>query len=66
MGHGEKEKTTLNAFKSSKVSVQDFPGGPVVKNPPCNARDAGSVPGWGTKMPHALPQLAPDVAKYIK
>ena len=24
-----------------------FPGGSVVKNPPANARDAGSIPGWG-------------------
>ena len=31
----------------------DFPGGPVVKNPPCNAGDAGSIPGQGTKIPHA-------------
>ena len=22
-----------------------FPGGPVVKNPPCNAGDIGSIPG---------------------
>ena len=25
----------------------NFPGGSVVKNPPANAGDAGSVPGWG-------------------
>ena len=25
-----------------------FPGGSVVKNPPANVGDAGSVPGWGT------------------
>ena len=31
----------------------DFPGGPVVKNPPCHAGDAGSIPGQGTKIPHA-------------
>ena len=24
-----------------------FPGGSVVKNPPANARDADSIPGWG-------------------
>ena len=24
-----------------------FPGGPVVKNPPANAKDVGSVPGLG-------------------
>ena len=36
----------------------DFPGGPVVKNPPSNAEDAGSIPGRGTKMPHATGQLS--------
>ena len=25
----------------------DLPGGPVVKNPPANAGDAGSIPGFG-------------------
>ena len=25
----------------------DLPGGPVVKNPPANAGDAGSIPGLG-------------------
>ena len=24
---------------------QDFPSGPVVKNPPCNAGDVGSISG---------------------
>ena len=37
----------------------DFPGDPVVKNPPSSARDMGSIPGWGTKIPHALGQLSP-------
>ena len=31
----------------------DFPGGPVVKNMPANAGDMNSVPGLGTKIPHA-------------
>ena len=39
--------------------MRDFPGGPVVKNPPSNAGDVGSVPGWGTKNPHAWGQLSP-------
>ena len=38
---------------------RDFPGGPVVKNPPSNAGDVGSIPGRGTKIPHALGQLSP-------
>ena len=30
----------------------DFPGGPVVKNLPANARDTGSIPGPGSlRMP---------------
>ena len=37
----------------------DFPGGPVVKTPPSNAGDAGSIPGRGTKIPHAAGQLSP-------
>ena len=27
--------------------IKGFPGGPVVKNPPANAGDSGSIPGWG-------------------
>ena len=36
----------------------DFLGGPVVKNPPCNAGDMGSIPGYGTKIPYAMEQLS--------
>ena len=36
----------------------DFPGGPVVKNPPSNAGDVGLIPGRGTKIPHAAGQLS--------
>ena len=41
-----------------KMSPRDFPGGPVVKNPPYNAGNAGSIPGQGTKIPHAAGQLS--------
>ena len=34
-----------------KLLYRDFPGGLVVKNPPSNAADEGSIPGQGTKMP---------------
>ena len=37
----------------------DFLGGPVVKNLPCNAEDTGSIPGWGTKIPHAVEHVLP-------
>ena len=31
----------------SKILQRDFPGGPVVKNPPANTEDTGSIPGPG-------------------
>ena len=34
-----------------RVRRGDFSGGPVVKNPPFEAEDMGSVSGWGTKIP---------------
>ena len=32
----------------------DFPGSLVVKTPSSNAGGAGSIPGWGTKVPCAM------------
>ena len=40
----------------------DFPAGSVVKNLPCNAVNAGSIPGQGTMIPHAAGQLSPLAA----
>ena len=42
---------------SIKNQGQDFSGGPVVKNPPANAQDTGSIPGPG-KSPQAAEQLS--------
>ena len=45
-------KSRSQAFVRSYVQNKfswDFPGGPVVKNPPSNALDMGSIPGMGTK-----------------
>ena len=42
-----------------KSQEGDFPGGPVVKTPPSNAGDSGSIPGQGTKIPQATQQLSP-------
>ena len=39
---------------NKKTILRDFRGGPVVKNLPSNARDAESIPDWGTKIPHAM------------
>ena len=33
-------------------------GSVVVKNLPCDAKDMGSIPGQGTKIPHATEQLS--------
>ena len=41
----------------------DFPGDPVVKNPPCNARDTSLIPGVGTNTPHASEQLNPTTTE---
>ena len=34
----------------------------MVKNPPSNAGDMGSIPGWGARIPHAAGQLSPRAA----
>ena len=34
-----------------EAKLEDFPGGPVVKNPPANAGDMGSIPGLGSRAP---------------
>ena len=39
-----------------------FPGGPIVKNLPCNAGDTDLIPGWGTKSTHATEQLSSHTA----
>ena len=42
--------------------LRDFPGGPVIKNLPLNAGDVASIPGWGTKIPHAV--RCSQISKY--
>ena len=32
---------------NQRQAAEDFPGGSVVKNPPANAGDMGSIPGPG-------------------
>ena len=47
-------------FKSARAKTKqnrNFPGGPVVKNPPGNIGDTGSI--WPGKLPHATEQLSP-------
>ena len=42
----------------------DLPGGPVVKNLPPKAGDAGSIPDQGTKIPHATRTTKPTCPNY--
>ena len=39
-----------------ECQCRDVPGGPVVKNPPSDERNMGSIPGQG--IPHAVGQLS--------
>ena len=47
---------------ATKQKMRDIPAGSVVKNPPSNAEDTGSIPGRETKIPHAMGQLSPCTA----
>ena len=59
----ERMKYNINTgFYLKITNNQDFRGGPVVKNPPSNTGEAGSIPGWGTKVQHAMGQLSPRAA----
>ena len=41
-----------------ETAHRDFPCGLVVKNVPFRAGDGGSIPGRGTKIPHATGRLS--------
>ena len=43
------------------VSLPPELPGLVVKNLPCSTGDAGSIPGWQTKIPRAMGQLSPHI-----
>ena len=49
----------MSILSISKIMNMDFPGCPVVKNPPCNAEDEGLIPCQGTKIPQAIEQPSP-------
>ena len=46
--------------------MRDFPGGPVIKNLSSNARVTGSIPGWRTKITHAVGQLSSHICTKTK
>ena len=43
----QQSETEPQQQKSAKKLTGDFPGGTVVKKPPANAGDTGSIPGPG-------------------
>ena len=48
--------------KPIEKESQDFPGGAVVKNPPANAGDTGSIPGPGrSHMPWSKEARVPQL-----
>ena len=49
----------ISNFWSKRHNPRNFPGSPVVKNPPGNAEDVGSIPGWGTKISYTGEQQKP-------
>ena len=51
---GKEGHSNLCLTVDSRISSRDFPGGPVVKTRGSTAGGAGSISGWGTKIPHAL------------
>ena len=54
-------KALSDFFKVKKHGQGHLPGGPVVQNPSSSAGDASSIPGWGTKILHAVRQLSSRV-----
>ena len=51
---GKEVHSNLCLTVDSRISSRDFPGGPEVKTRGSTAGGAGSISGWGTKIPHAL------------
>ena len=50
----------LHFPKIQMLRFWDFSSSLVVKIPPCSAGDLGSIPGRGTKIPHAVQKLSPE------
>ena len=46
--------STHRTLQARTLELGDFPGGPVVKTSPSDARGAGSIPGQGGRIPYTL------------
>ena len=48
MNHAQRRHKKRSGCTGTKTDIKsDLPGGPVVKNPPANAGDTGSIPDLG-------------------
>ena len=56
----------MREISFNKMPPGDFPGGPGAKTLPSNTEGVGSVPGQGTKIPHATEQLSQKVPSHPK
>ena len=53
------QKFTITSIDSEAQTLNSyFIGGPVIKNPPANAGDMGSIPGQVTKIQHVSVQFS--------
>ena len=52
-GMFQKDLIKAGSFCIKNGVSRTFPGGPMVKNLPSNARDMSLIPGQGTQIPHA-------------
>ena len=48
------KKDNIDVVDFKNILDRDFPGGPVVKTIYSTAGGTGSIPGWETKIPHAV------------
>ena len=56
----------LNSYFGIEYQCEgDFPGGPVVENPPSNAGGHGFDSCWETRVPNAMGKLSPCDAMRI-
>ena len=54
-GQEDKDCSPLTLISSFNIHTAWFPDGPLVKNPPANAGDSGSIPGPGrSRLPQQL------------
>ena len=58
IGKAETDTLSCQTYTIKNEVPGGFPGGPVIKNLPCNAGDMGSVPGLEIKIAHAAGQLS--------